>query len=158
MAEDTYTVERCATIDAPPSRVYKQIVDFHNWTKWSPWEGIDPELKRTYSGAPSGIGAVYEWSGNRKAGEGRMEITSAAESSRVQIDLVFEKPFKARNDTLFAIEPQGSGSRVTWSMSGKKTVLMKAMGIFKSMDKFLGPDFEKGLAQLKVTAETPAAN
>lgn len=87
-----------------------------------------------------------------------MEITSAAESSRVQIDLVFEKPFKARNDTLFAIEPQGSGSRVTWSMSGKKTVLMKAMGIFKSMDKFLGPDFEKGLAQLKVTAETPAAN
>jgi len=79
MAEDTYTIERCATIDAPPSRVYEQIADFHNWTKWSPWEGIDPELKRTYSGAPSGIGAVYEWSGNRKAGEGRMEITSAAE-------------------------------------------------------------------------------
>lgn len=157
MADDTYTVQRSATIDAPPARVYDLIADFHNWTKWSPWDGIDPELKRSYSGAQSGVGAVYNWSGNRRVGQGRMEIT-AAESSRVQIDLVFEKPFKARNDAMFTIEPEGSGARVTWSMSGKKTLLTKAMGIFKSMDKFLGPDFEKGLAQLKVNAETPAAN
>ncbi len=90
MGDETYTVQRSATIDAPPARVYDQIVDFHNWTNWSPWEDLDPELQRTYSGAFAGTGAVYRWSGNRKAGQGRMEITDAAEPSRVRIDLVFE--------------------------------------------------------------------
>lgn len=157
MAADTYTVERSATIDAPPDRVYAQIADFHNWTKWSPWEDVDPQLKRTYSGADSGTGAVYAWSGNRKAGQGRMEITDASEPSRVHIDLVFEKPWKARNYTWFAVEPEGSGSRVTWSMTGKKTLMTKMMGVFKSMESFLGPDFEKGLARLKAAAERPTA-
>jgi len=153
MAGDTYTVERSATIDAPPARVYDQIADFHKWTDWSPWEDVDPELKRTYSGAESGTGAVYAWSGNRKAGQGRMQIADATQPSRVKIDLVFEKPWKARNDTVFTIQPEGSGSRVTWSMTGKKTLMTKAMGLIKSMDKLLGPDFEKGLARLKATAE-----
>ncbi len=153
MAGDTYTVERSATIDAPPARVYDQIADFHKWTDWSPWEDVDPELKRTYSGAESGTGAVYAWSGNRKAGQGRMQIADATQPSRVKIDLVFEKPWKARNGTVFTIQPEGSGSRVTWSMTGKKTLMTKAMGLIKSMDKLLGPDFEKGLARLKATAE-----
>jgi carbon monoxide dehydrogenase subunit G len=152
MGKDTYTVERSATIDAPPARIYEQIADFHNWTNWSPWENdVDPEPARTYSGADSGIGAVYGWSG--KAGQGRMEITDATESSRVQIDVVFEKPWKARSDASFTIQPEGSESRVTWSMSGKKTMMTKMMGIFTSMDKVLGPDFEKGLARLKATTE-----
>jgi uncharacterized protein YndB with AHSA1/START domain len=155
---DTYTVERSATIAAPPQRVYEQIVDFHNWTSWSPWEDVDPELKRTYSGAEAGTGAVYAWSGNRKAGQGRMEIVEAVEPSRVRIDLAFEKPWKAHSDTSFTIEPEGSGSRVVWSMTGKKTLMTKAMGIFTSMDKMLGPDFEKGLARLKTTAEKSAAS
>jgi hypothetical protein len=158
MADDTYRVERSAMIDASPARIYDQIADFHNWVDWSPWEDVDPELKRTYSGAESGSGAVYRWSGNRKAGEGRMEITDATEPSRVQIDLVFEKPWKARNDTVFTIQPEGSGSRVTWSMTGKKTLMTKVMGVFKSMDKLLGPDFEKGLGRLQATTEKPATS
>ncbi|HLL08326.1 MAG TPA: SRPBCC family protein [Nocardioidaceae bacterium] len=153
MAEDTYTVERSARIDAPPARVYAQIANFRQWPKWSPWEDVDPNLQRTYSGAESGLGAVYAWSGNRKAGQGRMEITEADEPSLVRIDLVFEKPWKARNDTSFVIRPEGLGSHVTWSMTGQRTLITKAMGVFKSMDKFLGPDFEKGLARLKATAE-----
>jgi len=156
MAGDTYRVERSVTIDAPQARIYDQIADFHNWVNWSPWEDIDPELKRTYSGAESGLQAVYGWSGNRKAGQGRMEITGASEPSRVQIDLVFEKPWKARNDTVFTIAPEGSGSRVTWSMTSKNTLMTKVMGIFRSMDKFLGPDFEKGLARLKANTERTA--
>jgi hypothetical protein len=158
MADDTYRVERSAMIDASPPRIYDQVANFHNWVDWSPWEDVDPELKRTYSGAESGSGAVYRWSGNRKAGQGRMEITDATEPSRVQIDLVFEKPWKARNDTVFTIQPEGSGSRVTWSMTGKKTLMTKVMGVFKSMDKLLGPDFEKGLGRLKATTEKPAAS
>lgn len=153
MADDTYTVQRSIAIDAPPQGIYAQVADFHNWTNWSPWEDVDPELERTYSGAESGAGAVYRWSGNRKAGQGRMEIVEADEPSRVRIDLVFEKPFKARNDTVFGIQPEGSGSRVTWSMTGHKTLMTKVLGIFTSMDKMLGPDFEKGLGRLKATAE-----
>ncbi len=157
MPEDTYTIQRSVTIDAPQERIYSEIVDFRNWTKWSPWEDVDPQLQRTYSGAESGTGAVYGWSGNRKAGRGRMEISAATEPTRVQIDLVFEKPWKGRNDTVFAIQSEGSGSRVTWTMTGKKTFMTKAMGLFTSMDAFLGPDFEKGLARLKAVTEPPAA-
>ena len=157
MADDTYTVERAATIEAAPTRVYEQIADFHNWTRWSPWEDLDPNLQRTYSGAPAGVGAAYAWSGNRKAGQGRMEIVEATEPSTVRIDLRFEKPFKARNDSVFTIEQAGSGSRVTWSLTGRKTLMTKVMGLFTSMDKMIGPDFEKGLARLKETAETSGA-
>lgn len=153
MADETYTVERSATIEAPPERVYDQIADFHNWRNWSPWEDIDPDLERTYSGVQSGTGAVYRWSGNRKAGQGRMEITEAATPSKIRIDLTFEKPWKARNDTVFVIRPEGSGSHITWTMTGRKTFLTKVMGVFKSMDSFLGPDFEKGLARLKAATE-----
>ena len=155
MTSDSYTVTRTATIDAEPSRIYDQIVDFHKWTGWSPWEDLDPGLRRTYSGPESGPGAVYAWSGNRKAGQGRMEITDATQPSMVTADVIFEKPFKARNETVFTIEPTGSGSQVTWTMTGKKTLATKVMGIFTSMDKMIGPDFEKGLARLKATAERP---
>lgn len=158
MVDSTYTVQRSTTINAQPTRIYDQIVDFHNWTHWSPWEDLDPDLKRTYSGATSGTGAVYAWSGNRKAGQGRMEITDTSEPSGVAIDLLFEKPFKARNGIVFTIAPEGSSSRVTWSMTGKKTLVTRAMGIFTSMDKFLGGDFERGLTRLKATAEKPEAH
>ena len=153
MAGDSYTVERSATIEAAPERVYEQVADFRRWTSWSPWEELDPNLERTYSGAESGTGAVYAWSGNRKAGRGRMEITEATEPSAVRIDLAFEKPWKSRNDTRFTIRPEGSGSHVTWSMTGQKTLMTRLLGVFTSMDKMVGPDFEKGLARLKATAE-----
>ncbi len=157
MADDTYTVTRSTTIDAPPERVYEQIVDFHNWTHWSPWEDLDPDLKRTYSGSESGKGATYAWAGNRKAGEGRMEITEATEPSKVRIDLAFLKPFKAQSEVVFAIAPDGTGSRVTWTIEGRKTLMTKVMGVFKSMDAMIAPDLDKGLGRLKATSEKPAA-
>ena len=153
MADDVYSVQRSLRIDAPPARIYDQIADFRKWRNWSPWEDLDPALERSYSGAESGTNAAYAWSGNRKAGRGRMTIAEATEPSRVQIDLAFEKPWKSRSDTLFTIEPEGSASLVTWSITGKKTLMTKAMGIFKSMDDLLGPDFEKGLSRLKAAVE-----
>jgi uncharacterized protein YndB with AHSA1/START domain len=153
MPDATYTVERSTVIAAPPERVYEHIVDFHQWTGWSPWEDMDPNLHRSYSGADAGTGASYAWSGNRKAGQGRMTITEAEAPSRVRIDLIIDKPFKTRHDTTFLIRPDGPGSSVTWSMTGKQTAMTKVMGIFKSMDAMIGPDFEKGLARLKSTSE-----
>ena len=154
MAQDTYTVERTTTIAAPAGRIYDQIVDFHKWPNWSPWEDLDPALQRDYSGPEAGTGAVYHWSGNRKAGEGRMEIVRAVDPDRVDIDLQFVKPFKARNDTSFVLTLEDDNrTRVLWTMTGKKTFMTKAMGLFTSMDKMVGPDFEKGLDRLKKVTE-----
>lgn len=150
---NTYTVERSTSINAPVASVYSHIVDFHNWTGWSPWEGLDPDQSRTYSGADSGLGAKYAWSGNRRVGEGRMEIIEAVEPSRVKIALDFLKPFKSSSVTAFDLQPEGETTRVTWTMTGANTLMLRVMGIFRSMDKMIGPDFEKGLAQLKTVAE-----
>jgi uncharacterized protein YndB with AHSA1/START domain len=154
MADSTYTVQRSVRLSAPAEEVYEQIADFHNWTEWSPWEGLDPAMERTYSGSAAGRGAIYTWSGNRKAGQGRMEILGATTPSHLLIDLVFEKPWKSHSVTEFTIEPSGAGSEVTWSMNGPNTFMTRVMGIFKSMDSLLGPDFEKGLAKLKSNLET----
>lgn len=153
MADDVYVVERSVAIAAPVERVFGQIDDFHRWVAWSPWEGRDPELDRTYSG--SGVGAVYRWSGNRRAGSGQMTITEAARPSRVGIALQFEKPFRSSSEVVFTLRPEGDGCTVTWSMYGPRTLMTRVMGLVRSMDAFLGPDFEKGLARLKATAELP---
>jgi len=154
MADETYVVERSIVINAPARSIYELVADFREWRDWSPWEGLDPDLQRTYSGSESGVGAAYEWSGNRKAGKGSMTITEGIEPSHVRLDLVFEKPFKARNDMVLAVQPEGSGSRVIWTMTGERTFMVKVMGLVKSMDKFIGPDFEKGLLRLKTVAES----
>jgi uncharacterized protein YndB with AHSA1/START domain len=153
VATDEFEVTREADIPAPAAKVFDLIVDFHRWTEWSPWEALDPELQRTYSGAESGVGAVYEWSGNRKAGTGRMEITGADVPSRVVVALQFLKPFKSSNTTTFELTESGGATHVTWRMVGPKTFKTRVMGIFTSMDKMVGPDFEKGLAQLSTAAQ-----
>lgn len=155
---NTYTVERIATLEASPERVYQEIIDFHRWTVWSPWEDLDPDLQRTYSGADSGVGAVYSWSGNRKAGQGRMEITEAVEPSGLTIALDFLKPFKSSSTTSFALSAEGETTRVTWTMTGPLTTLLRVIGIFKSMDKMIGPDLEEGLERLKAVAEAPSTS
>ena len=153
MPASSYTVRRSTAIDAPAEQVFAQIVDFHNWEAWSPWEGLDPAMARTYSGSAAGKGAIYAWSGNRKAGQGRMEVLEAEAPSRVFIDLIFEKPWKSHSVTEFAIEPKMGGSEVEWSMTGPNTLMTRVMGVFKSMDSLLGPDFERGLARLKSNLE-----
>lgn len=133
--------------------MFAHIVDFHKWAAWSPWADMDPAMNTTYSGSASGIGAKYAWSGNRKVGRGNMEITGATEPSSVQIALEFLKPFKASNRTEFTLQDAGDGTEVTWAMTGRKTLMTRIMGIFKSMDSMVGPDFERGLAKLKTVVE-----
>ncbi|WP_298460159.1 SRPBCC family protein [uncultured Cellulomonas sp.] len=154
MATTSYRVERSTIVDAPPEAVYPHLADFRRWTSWSPWEGVDPTMTRTYSGADAGAGAVYAWTGNRKAGAGRMTITEVTPPWRVAVDLRFDKPFRSRSETVFTVEPAGAGCRVTWTMTGPMSVGTRLMSLVKSMDALIGPDFEKGLAHLKLTAET----
>ena len=147
-----FEVTRSTTVNASPERVHALVNDFHEWTTWSPWEGIDPAMRRTYSGPDAGVGARYAWSGNRKAGEGSMEITSSA-PERIGVELAFTKPWKATNQVDFLIVPAGAASEVTWRMTGEQKGLAALFGKVYPMDKLVGGDFERGLAQLKSAAE-----
>ena len=154
---DDFEVRREADIAASPAKIFGYLNDFGQWVKWSPWEKMDLSMQKTMSGAASGKGSIYQWKGNKKVGEGRMEILDSTPSSSVKIDLQFIAPFKAHNQTLFTLTPTDNGrngtTHVNWSMTGKKNFVMKLMGVFMDMDKMVGRDFEAGLATLKSEAE-----
>jgi uncharacterized protein YndB with AHSA1/START domain len=149
---DTFRVQRAATIDAPPERIFPLISDFRQWRAWSPWEDRDPGLQRSYSGPASGQGAVYQWKGNRNVGAGRMEILEAP-PHRIVIKLDFISPLEAHNTAEFTLSPQGGGTNVTWLMHGPAPLLSKVMQVFINMDDMIGKDFAAGLARLKRAAE-----
>ena len=151
---DNFRVQRATSIKAPPEKIFPLITDLHRWGSWSPWEKMDPAMKRSYSGAASGKGAVYAWEGNSKVGEGRMEITYVSPPSKVTIKLDFVKPIEGHNVAEFTLEPKGDSTNVTWTMYGPTAYIAKVIGIFVSMDSMIGKDFETGLANLKTVAET----
>lgn len=150
---DSFSVQRSIAIEAPPEKIFAIISDFHRWGVWSPYENKDPAMKRIYSGAPSGKGAVYEWDGNSQVGQGRMEIIDTAAPNRIAIKLDFIRPFEGHNTAEFTFAPQGDGTTVTWGMSGPARYITKMMGTLFDLDKMIGNDFEAGLANLKAVAE-----
>ena len=150
---DTFRVQRSTSIKAPPEKIFALINDLHSFNTWNPYEKKDPAMKRTYSGAASGKGAIYEWDGNKDIGQGRMEITDTSLPSKVTLQLDFIKPFEAHNIAEFKLEPAGDATNVTWAMHGPSPYVHKLMGVFFNMDKMIGKDFEDGLANLKNVAE-----
>jgi Polyketide cyclase / dehydrase and lipid transport len=153
---DSFHIERSANIPAPMPTVFAQVDDFHNWAAWSPWEKLDPAMKKTFAGAQYGEGAVYSWVGNDKTGEGRMTLEKSVAPSSISIKLEFFKPFAATNQSGFSFVPDGSSTKVTWSMDGKNNFMAKAAGLFMNMDQLVGGDFEKGLANLSTVAQAQA--
>jgi uncharacterized protein YndB with AHSA1/START domain len=148
-----FRIARSAAMSAQPADVFAQVNDFHKWDAWSPWAKLDPTMKQTYEGTPAGTGAIYTWSGDGKVGEGTMTLTESRPSDLIRIKLEFRKPFKATNTAEFTFQPEGNHTVVTWSMSGRKNFVFKAFGLFMSMDKMVGGDFEKGLANMKSVVE-----
>jgi uncharacterized protein YndB with AHSA1/START domain len=150
---DTFRVERSVAIKAPPEKIFPHIDTFASWAAWSPWEKMDPAMKKTASGPASGKGAVTEWEGNSKVGKGRMEILESVPPSKVVIKLDFVTPMEAHNTAEFTLAAQGEGTNVTWAMYGPVPFASKVFTTFVSMDRLVGKDFEAGLASLKTLAE-----
>jgi hypothetical protein len=148
-----YRVSRSTTIAAPAPVVFAQVNDFHKWSAWSPWEKIDPAMKRTYEGPPAGVGASYAWVGSREVGEGRMTIVESRPSDLIQVKLEFVKPFAGTSVAEFSFKPDGERTLVTWSMTGDKNFIAKAIHLVMSMDRMIGDQFDKGLAAMKTVAE-----
>lgn len=149
---DTFRIERSIVVKAPPQRIHAQLEDFHRWRAWSPFEAMDPQMKREIAGSPAGTGAVYTWDGNSKAGAGRMEILESTPTC-VRIQLDFTRPMTAHNTAEFLLAPEGDGTRVTWAMHGPQPYIGKVMGLVFNMDAMIGGDFERGLANLKRVSE-----
>jgi hypothetical protein len=151
-----FRIARSRAVAAPPEVVHAYVNDFRKWPEWSSWEGKDPALKRSYSGAPAGQGAVYAWVGNKEVGEGRMTIVDSRPPTSVTIRLEFLKPFTATATAQFEIVPTGSGTGVTWAMTGRRGFMEKAFSAVMDMDKLIGGEFEKGLAALDNATTTAA--
>jgi uncharacterized protein YndB with AHSA1/START domain len=150
---DVFHVQRSASVKAPPDKIFPLINDFRSWASWSPYEHKDPAMKKTYSGAATGKGAIYEWDGDKNVGSGRIEIADTTPPSRLAIKLDMIKPFAASNRVEFTLQPQGDTTNVTWTMNGHTPYLAKIMHVFLDMDRMVGQDFETGLANLKALAE-----
>ena len=148
-----FRIERRATMKAPAQAPFAQVNDFHHWAAWSPWEKVDPALKRSYEGPQAGNGATYAWRGNQDVGEGRMTITESRPGELVRIRLEFFKPFAAVNTAEFHFKPSGENTAVTWTMTGQNNFLSKAICLFVDMDKMVGGMFEQGLTQMKTVVE-----
>jgi len=150
---DTFRVQRTASVKAPPEKIFALINDLRGWASWSPYEAKDPAMKRTFSGPPGGVGAVYAWQGNSEVGEGRMEVIQTTPPGRIVIKLDFLKPFEAHNTAEFTMEPKAGATDVTWAIYGPCPYISKVMGVVFNMDTMIGKDFEIGLASLKALAE-----
>jgi hypothetical protein len=157
MQPDTFHFERSTVIEAPPAFVFPYINDFHRWSSWSPWEKLDPDMKRTFDGPPAGVDAKYAWVGNKDVGQGRMTILESRPPEHVVVLLEFLEPFEATNQAIFHMEaPTARSTHLTWTMEGKSNFVSKAIGLVVSLDKVLGKDFDDGLASLKRLAEAEA--
>jgi uncharacterized protein YndB with AHSA1/START domain len=152
----SFTITRSRTLSASPQVVFSYLNDFHRWPDWSPWEKLDPAMKREHGGSPAGPGATYFWSGNSDVGEGRMTITESTPGKNVTLRLEFIEPFAATNMTAFDLVPSGSGTAVTWTMKGEHNFMGKAFSVFMDMDQLVGGDFERGLANLDQVSSAAA--
>ena len=148
-----FRVSRNATMSAPPQVVFAQVDDLRKWEAWNPWQKVDPAMKLTFAGPPTGPGASYSWAGDKNVGEGRLTITESRPNDLVRIKLEFMKPFTATNIATFTFKPEGNQTAVTWSMEGSNNFVAKALHLFMNMDRMVGGEFEKGLADMKKVVE-----
>lgn len=153
---DEMNVTRSATINAAPDAVFKVVNDFRQWDAWSPWSKLDPQMKKTLEGPPEGVGAVYRWSGNNEVGEGATRLVESRPNEKIGIKLEFVHPFAGSSDVQFTFAPEGTGTKVTWAMQGRKPFIGKVMGLFMDCEKMCGDQFNEGLANLaNVVASAP---
>ncbi|MEO8007919.1 MAG: SRPBCC family protein [Betaproteobacteria bacterium] len=148
-----FRVARSATMSAPAQVVYAQVEDLRKWQAWNPWQKIDPAMKLTFAGPATGPGASYTWVGNNQVGEGRLTIIESRPNDLVRIKLEFMNPFAATNTATFNFKSEGDRTTVIWSMEGRNNFIAKALHLVMNMDKMVGGQFEKGLADMKLVAE-----
>ena len=150
-----FRVERTAVLAASPLALFEQVNDHHKFALWNPFMKLDPNVKNTYSGPESGVGAVCAWDGNRDIGAGSATITESKPGELVRMRMDWKRPMEGTSTVDFTFKPQGDKTAVTWAMYGKNNFMGKVVSLFMDCDKMCGPQFEKGLADLGAVAAAP---
>jgi uncharacterized protein YndB with AHSA1/START domain len=146
--------ERSGVINAPAERIYPYLVDFQKGNEWSPYEKMDPNMKKTYSGTGGVPGAVMTFEGNSNVGTGSLELLKTEMNKSVEIRLRMTKPMPADNLIVYTLTPEGDGTRFTWSLSGDGGFLGKLMSVLIDCEKMIGGQLDQGIANLKTLVET----
>ncbi len=146
-----FRVARSTRINASPEKIFPLINELRSFNQWNPFARQDPKMEITYSGPPSGKGASDAWNGGH--GKGSLEITDTVPASSVTMMLHMQKPMEANNTIVFALQPNGAATDVTWSMTGQYAYIARVIGVVVNMDKMIGGEFDKGLSDLKALAE-----
>ena len=152
---DTFELMRTRLIRAAPEEIYARIADLRRMNEWNPFVKKDKAIKEEYSGPVEGVGARYDFDGNRDVGAGNIEVIDAVPARSVTMLLTMTRPFAASNTIRFGLAPKAGGTEVTWTMSGRQPLMAKLMCLVVSMDRMVGREFEKGLAELAQLAEGP---
>ena len=147
---DRFVVTRTRTIAAAPRTLFGYVNDLRRFESWSPWADLDPSASKAFEGPQSGEGASMAWSGDKRVG--KITIVSSTPNESVGIRLDMQKPIAAQNDVHFLITPEGQGSKVEWTMVGRRGLVAKAMNLLLRYDNKIGSQFEKGLARLEEAA------
>jgi hypothetical protein len=150
---DDYRLTRSTMIAAPAAMIFPHVNNLKQWEEWSPWARLDPNAKITFEGPQAGVGASFRWDGNDKVGAGTMTITESKANERVATRTDFVRPFAGSSNADFIFSQTGEQTNVIWTMAGKHDFISKAICLVTSMEAMLGPDFERGLAQLKRVSE-----
>jgi len=152
-----YRVERRATIVAPAMALFEQVNDHRKFTVWNPFMKLDPHVKNTFSGPPSGVGAVCSWDGNGNIGAGSATITESKPGELVRLRMDWKRPLEGVATVDFTFQPEGNQTDVTWAMYGRNGFMGKLVSLFMDCEKLCGPQFEQGLAELAkvVAADSP---
>ena len=149
-----FRVERSATLAASPAALFAQVNDHHKFVVWNPFLKLDPNVKNTFSGPGSGVGAVCSWDGNSDIGAGSATIIESKPGELVRQRMDWKRPIEGVATVDFTFKPEGEKTVVTWAMYGKNGFMGKAVSLFMDCDKMVGPQFEKGLADLGKVAPT----
>jgi hypothetical protein len=153
---EDYLIKRDITINAKPEAIYTYLSNMKNADTWMPWSEIDSQIKTTYSGPADGVGSISSWDSPGQMGTGQAEVITANINQSVKVKITYTKPMQMSQDSEFLLTPDGENTKMTWSVTGKNSFVMRFMCtlMFRDMDTFVGAMFERGLIKLKAMAET----
>jgi hypothetical protein len=148
-----FEMQRSAKIDIDTNTLFEYLANFENMKDWSSWAEMDLNTRYDYYGNPGTEGHGYTWKGNNDVGSGTMYYNSMEPGKKLGWNLEFVEPFESTAQGEFVLNASGNQTELIWKFETEyghfESVLMALM----NMEKMLGADFEKGLANLQKLAK-----
>lgn len=154
-AQKNYHIERSIEIDAPQALVYEQVQYFKNFEDWSPWSALDFKMKTSIEGTDGTVGAAYKWAGDKNVGTGQFTLAALA-PERIELEVLFAEPYESKAPSYFTFRENDGKTTVTWAFDMHIAFPWNGLAIFTDIDAGIGPDYARGLENLKRICEAIA--